>query len=174
MGDERYPIGKFALPPTITEEMRAAYVSQIAEAPGALALAVSGLSEAQLDTPCRAGGWNVRQIVHHLPDIHLNAYVRFKLALTEDEPAIRPYQEARSAGLPEAGSAGIEISLEFLSAVHRRWIACIEFLPPTAFARRFRHPVIGVMSLSEQLALYAWHGRHHTAQIVSLRRKMGW
>jgi uncharacterized damage-inducible protein DinB len=174
MADERYPIGKFEMPMTITQEMRDEYVRQIAATPAALIRAVSGLSEEQLDTQYRAGGWNVRQVVHHLPDSHLNAYVRFKLALTEDEPTIRPYQEARWAELPEARSAGVEISLELLSAVHRRWVACIESLPPQAFQRRFRHPEIGVMTLSEQLALYAWHGRHHTAHVTALRHKMGW
>lgn len=174
MTDERYPIGKFELPLSITPAMLAEYVSQITSAPAALAAAVCGLSEEQLDTPYRAGGWNVRQVVHHLPDSHLNAYVRFKLALTEDEPTIRPYQEARWAELPEARLAGVEISLELLSAVHRRWVACIESLPPEVFTRRFRHPDVGVMTLSEQLALYSWHGRHHTAQITTLRQKMGW
>jgi uncharacterized damage-inducible protein DinB len=174
MTDERYPIGKFELPMSISQAMLSEYVRQIASAPAALAAAVSGLNEEQLDTPYRAGGWNVRQVVHHLPDSHLNAYVRFKLALTEDEPTIRPYQEARWAELPEARHAGVEISLDLLSAVHRRWVACIESLPPHLFTRRFRHPDIGVMTLSEQLALYSWHGRHHTAQITVLRQKMGW
>ena len=172
--DERYPIGKFMPPPSFKTSVRAEFVKQIAAAPAEMRAAVAGLTEDQLDTPYRRGGWTVRQVVHHLPDSHLNAYVRFKLALTEDEPTIRPFSEARWAELPEARAGGIELSLNLLEAVHRRWVACIEGLPEEAFERRFRHPDWGVVSLNEQLALYAWHGRHHAAHIACLRKRMGW
>lgn len=174
MCDERYPIGRFVPPPFVTAAMRAELVQQLASLPAELRAAVAGLTEPQLDTPYRPGGWTVRQVVHHVPDSHLNGYVRFKLALTEDEPTIRPYHEARWAELPEARSAGTELSLALLDAVHHRWVACISILPDEAFERRFRHPEHGVMSLKEQLALYAWHGRHHTAHITALRKKMRW
>jgi uncharacterized damage-inducible protein DinB len=170
----RYPIGKYEPPPFIDATRRAGLVGQIASAPAGLRAAVAGLTDDQLDTPYRPGGWTVRQVVHHLPDSHLNAYVRFKLALTEDEPTIRPYDEARWAEVPEARTAGTELSLSLLDAVHRRWVACIGSLSEETFQRRFRHPELGVMSLDEQLSLYSWHGRHHTAQILSLRRRMGW
>lgn len=172
--DERYPIGKFVSPAEFNSAVRELLVRQIASAPAELRSAVAGLADQQLDTPYRAAGWTVRQIVHHLPDSHLNAYVRFKLALTEDEPTIRPYNQARWAELPEAMNAGTELSLSLLEAVHRRWVASIDGLPPELFQRRFRHPEIGVMSLNELLAMYAWHGRHHTAQITSLRKRMRW
>ncbi len=172
--EERYPIGKFVAPSQFNSAVRGQYVSQLASAPAELRAAVAGLTEQQLDTPYRDGGWTVRQVVHHLPDSHLNGYVRFKLALTEDEPTIRPYNEARWAELPEARSAGTELSLGLFEAVQKRWVASIRDLDEEVFERRFRHPERGVMSLNEQLAMYAWHGRHHTAQITSLRKRMAW
>jgi uncharacterized damage-inducible protein DinB len=172
--DERYPIGKFTAPLLFNPAVREQCVRQLAAAPAELRAAVAGLSEQQLDTPYRAGGWTVRQVVHHLPDSHLNGYVRFKLALTEDEPTIRAYNEARWAELPEARSAGAELSLALFEAVHKRWVASIQDSPEEAFERRFRHPERGVMSLNEQLAMYAWHGSHHTALITCLRKRMGW
>ena len=172
--DERYPIGRFVPPAVFNSTVRDEIVKQIASAPAELRSAVAGLTDQQLNTPSRAGGWTVRQIVHHLPDSHLNGYVRFKLALTEDEPTIRPYNQARWAELPEAMNAGTESSLLLLEAVHRRWVACIDCLTEEVFERRLRHPETGVLSLNEQLAMYAWHGRHHTAQITSLRKRMGW
>jgi len=172
--DQRYPIGKYIPPTEFNPAVRELLVKQIASAPTELRSAVAGLSDEQLDTPYRPAGWTIRQIVHHLPDSHLNAYVRFKLALTEDEPTIRPYNQARWAELPEAMTAGTEVSLALLEAVHRRWVTSIDDLPVELFERRFRHPEIGVMTLNELLAMYAWHGRHHTAQIVSLRKRMRW
>ncbi len=172
--DERYPIGKYAPPAAFNPAVRAMLVNQIASAPVELRSAVAGLTEQQLDAPYRAGGWTIRQVVHHLPDSHLNAYVRFKLALTQDEPTILPYNEARWAELPEAKSAGTEISLALFESLHKRWVACIGGLAEEMFERRFRHPELGVMTLHQQLAMYAWHGKHHTAQITCLRKRMGW
>ena len=172
--DPRYPIGPFLPPGTVGAELRASFVDTIERTPAALRAAVAGLDEARLDTPYRQGGWTVRQVVHHLPDSHLNAYVRFKLALTEDEPTIRPYQEARWAETPEARRGDIAMSLALLEALHERWTACLRALPVTAFSRTFVHPESGRWTLDRLLALYAWHGRHHVAQITSLRRRLGW
>lgn len=172
--DPRYPIGKYSKPPVIDSALRIQSVKQIEVAPAALRLAVEHLSDSQLDTPYRDGGWTVRQVVHHLPDSHLNAYVRFKLALTEDLPVVKPYDEALWAQIPEATHAPIASSLDLLDALHRRWIACIRELSDHHFNRKFRHLELGDMSLDEQLAHYAWHGRHHIAQITSLKQRMGW
>jgi uncharacterized damage-inducible protein DinB len=172
--DHAYPIGRFTAPTHYDDASREEFVQQIAAAPGAMRAAVEGLTAAQLDTPYRAGGWTVRQVVHHVPDSHLNAYVRFKLALTEEEPTIRPYDQALWAVLPEAASGPIGYSLDLLEALHERWVACIRLVPAGAFARKFRHPELGLMSLDQQLALYAWHGRHHVAQITSLAMREGW
>ena len=172
--DLAYPIGRFVAPATVDAAARAALVAQIEGAPRALRAAVEGLDDRQLDTPYRPEGWTVRQVVHHLPDSHMNAYVRFKLALTESEPTIRPYDEAAWARVPEAASGPIGPSLALLEALHARWVASIRSLPAAAFARTFRHPELGVMSLDRLLALYAWHGRHHVAHITSLAAREGW
>lgn len=172
--DPRYPIGKFQAPARIDRRTRENLIAQIAAAPAALRAAVVGLAEAELATPYRDGGWTVRQVVHHLPDSHMNAYIRFKFALTESEPTIKPYDEARWAELPEARSGPVDLSLDLLAALHRRWVTCMEELPAKSFDRRFHHPEIGVMSLNDLVALYAWHGRHHTAQITTLGERLGW
>lgn len=172
--DPRYPIGRFEAPKRFDVPVRTAFVEQIAAAPAALRHAVAGLSARQLDTPYRDGGWTVRQLVHHLPDSHLNAYTRFKLALTEDEPLIRTYEEALWAELPEARVAEVALSLALLDALHARWVTAIRVLPAAAFARTLRHPDLGVMSVDLLLALYAWHGRHHVAHVTALRARMGW
>jgi len=172
--DVRYPIGKFKRPERFDAAQRAEYIREIAEAPRILRLAVSGLNASQLDTPYRQGGWTVRQVVHHLPDSHMNAYVRLKLALTEPEPAIKTYDEARWSELPDARNAPVEISLSLLEALHARWVACLRGLANEDFEKNFRHPELGRMSLNNQLALYAWHGKHHIAHITSLRSRMGW
>ncbi len=172
--DLRYPIGKYQKPPVIDSALRIQSVKYIEAAPAALRAAVAHLTDSQLDTPYREGGWTVRQVVHHLPDSHINAYVRFKLALTEDLPVIKPYDEAQWAQIPEAASAPVAISLDLLDALHRRWIACIRELSDSHFKREFRHLELGDMNLNEQLAYYAWHGRHHIAQIASLKQRMGW
>ncbi|MDQ3223410.1 MAG: putative metal-dependent hydrolase [Gemmatimonadota bacterium] len=150
-------------------------IGEIAAAPGHLREAVAGLTAEQLETPYRPAGWTVRQVVHHLPDSHLNAYTRIKLALTEEEPTIKPYEEARWAELPDARTGPIEPSLALLESLHQRWLLLLRQLRPSDFERRFRHPEHGrIFQVEEAVAMYAWHGRHHVAHITSLRRRMGW
>jgi len=172
--DLRYPIGPFTIDSTPTHEQIQRAVAEIAKAPTRLRAAVERLSPDQLDTPYRPGGWTVRQVVHHVPDSHLNSYCRFKLALTEDEPVIRAYQEDRWAELEEARTAPVEVSLALLESLHRRWVLMLNSLASSDFQRTFRHPDIGVVSLAQNVCLYAWHGRHHTAHITSLREREGW
>lgn len=175
MTDERYPIGKFIAPPGagLKAAEREAYVDQIAAAPANFRRAVAGLDDAQLDTPYRAGGWTVRQVAHHLPDSHMNAYLRFKWGLTEDLPAIKTYEEKDWAKTPET-RAPIAMSLDLLTALHVRWVTLLRGMAPADFARTIDHPESGRMSLDTLLAHYAWHGRHHTAHVTSLRQRMGW
>ena len=171
----RYPIGQFAFTGPQTAGTRGACIARIEAAPAAIRRAVEGLSEAQLDTSYREGGWTVRQVVHHVPDSHLNAYTRFRLALTEPTPTIRPYQEHRWAELPDARSAPIEPSLALLEALHRRWALLLRSLDPAEWELRYLHPEHGrEWTLDEALAMYAWHGEHHTAHITRLRARMGW
>jgi uncharacterized protein (DUF952 family) len=172
--DLAFPIGRFEPPPRFDAETRSVHIAELEAAPGALRATLDEFTESQLDTPYRPGGGTVRQVVHHLPDSHANAYVRFRLALTEDAPTIRPYDEALWAQLPDARTAPVEVSLTLLACLHARWVACIRALPDQSFERTFVHPELGVMSLNHQLALYAWHGRHHVAHISSLARRMGW
>jgi hypothetical protein len=172
--DLRYPIGKFDLKEPVTPEHVAEFIRQIAAAPTRMREVVAGLSDAQLDTPYRPGGWTVRQVVHHVPDSHLNSYVRFRLALTEDEPTIKPYDEGRWAALPDARTAPVDLSLALLDNLHRRWVLLLESLTPAEWDRRFRHPELGVRTLRQTVAMYAWHGRHHVAHIQALRLRMGW
>jgi hypothetical protein len=174
MNDLRYPVGKFVAPASLTSAERGALIQQIEDAPGHLRRAVAGLSEAQLATPYRPEGWTVRQVAHHVPDSHMNAYVRFRLALTEDEPTIRPYREERWAELPDSQSAPLEISLSLLEALHRRLTLVLRNIRAEEWTRRLRHPDIGLMTLETLLADYAWHGRHHVAHITSLRERSGW
>ena len=172
--DLRYPIGKYEPKAPLSPAERANAISQIAAAPKSLRDAVAGLSQEQLDTPYRPGGWTVRQVVHHLPDSHLNAYVRFKLALTEDEPTIKPFDEARWAELQDSRETPVEVSLALLEALHQRWDVLLRSLRPEDFARRLRHPERGLMTLDDMVGIYAWHGRHHVAHITSLREREGW
>lgn len=174
MADIRYPIGKFSFDGTLTEEQKTKFLDDIEQTPARLEAAVRGLSDKQLDTPYREGGWTVRQVVHHVPDSHLNSYMRFKLALTEEEPTIRTYKEDRWAELPEAKSAPIAPSLALLSSLHMRWMLMLRALQPADWKRTFRHPEIGLMTLEKTLALYAWHGKHHVAHVTGLRERMGW
>jgi hypothetical protein len=174
MSDPRFPVGRFTPPAVITPEDRERYLREIEEAPGRLREAVSGLTEDQLDTPYRDGGWTVRQVVHHVPDSHINSYVRFRLALTEEEPTIRPYLEDRWAELADARTAPVEVSLGLLESIHRRWALLLRSLNNEQWALRFRHPELGVVPLDRNLALYAWHGRHHVAHVTSLRDRRGW
>ncbi|MDQ3138534.1 MAG: putative metal-dependent hydrolase [Gemmatimonadota bacterium] len=175
MTDLRYPIGQFSYDGAMTSARRAGCVARIAAAPGRLRAAVSGLDDARLDTPYRPGGWTVRQVIHHVPDSHLNAYTRIRLALTEDTPTIKPYEEARWAELPDARTLPVEVSLTLLDALHARWVALLGCLGAADGARRFRHPEHGrLMTVDELLAMYAWHGEHHAAHVTGLRERMGW
>jgi hypothetical protein len=175
MEDPRYPIGPFRFEGKADPSQLEQWIAEIASAPGYLRAAVAGLTPTQLDTPYRDQGWTVRQVVHHLPDSHINAYTRTKLALTEKEPTIKPYEEARWAELPDGRGGPIEVSLTLLDCLHRRWVLLLRELSPHDFHRRFRHPEHGrTIALDELVAMYAWHGRHHVAQITSLRSRMGW
>jgi uncharacterized damage-inducible protein DinB len=173
--DLRYPIGPFRFDGNASTARREQWIGDVAAAPAQLRAAVAGLTSAQLDTPYREGGWTVRQVVHHVPDSHLNAYTRIKLALTEEEPTIKPYDEGRWAELPDAREGEIEPSLDLLEHLHQRWLMLLRQLKTADFSRQFRHPEHGrIFKLSEVLALYAWHGRHHVAHITALRHRMGW
>jgi uncharacterized damage-inducible protein DinB len=174
MTDQRYPIGKFSYEGSLNENQKLAFLNDIAQAPTELRAAVKGLSDSQLDTPYRAEGWTVKQVVHHVPDSHLNSYVRFKLALTEDEPTIKPYAEDRWAKLADSTATPIEVSLTLLDSLHDRWVRLLRSLTPEQWKRTFRHPELGPMTLEKTLALYAWHGKHHVAHITELRRRMSW
>lgn len=170
----RYPVGKFEFPQSVSAADLAQFLDQIAETPARMRAAVSGLSDAQLDTPYRPGGWTVRQLAHHVPDSHMNSYVRFRLALTEDSPLIKPYDEARWAELADATTLPVEPSLTLLESLHARWVPLLRSLSPTDWKRSFRHPELGLVTLENNAALYAWHGRHHVAHITSLRTRMNW
>lgn len=174
MSDPRYPIGKFDLSAKPTENERAALIADIERAPSALRAAVQGLSPAQIETPYRDGGWTVKQVVHHVPDSHMNAYIRFKLALTEEEPTIKPYEEARWAQLEDSLSTPLEVSLSLMDSLHHRWVRVLKAITPEQWQRTFRHPEMGVLTLEQSLVLYAWHGKHHTAHITELRKRKGW
>jgi uncharacterized damage-inducible protein DinB len=178
MADLRYPIGKFEwIPPENEEQIakrRVHYTDVLAKLPSNMAAAVSGLNAQQLDTPYRPEGWTVRQVVHHVPDSHLNAYVRFKLALTEDNPTIRPYDEAKWARLPDSAITPIEVSLQLLAGLQSRWVDLVRSMQQADFARTLVHPERGTLTLDQMLAMYAWHSAHHTAHITSLRQRMGW
>ena len=171
--DLRYPIGDFTPPAAITPAMRMDAIAAIAQAPSKMRDAVRGLSESQLDTPYRPGGWTVRQVVHHVPDSHLNAYVRVKLALTEDNPTIKPYDQDAFAQLPDQ-KLPIDVSLTLLETLHVRWIAVLNTLTPGQFARPLVHPEIGSISVDYLVQLYGWHSRHHVAHITRLREREGW
>lgn len=172
--DPRYPIGKFNGQPPANDAERERFLRDIDETPAKMRAAVKGLSEQQLDTPYREGGWSVRQLVHHVPDSHLNSYIRFKWALTEDEPTIKPYAEDRWAKLEDSKVTPIEVSLALLDSLHRRWSDLLHSLRSEDWKRKVRHPESGILTLDKMLALYAWHGRHHVAHITSLRERMGW
>lgn len=172
--EPRYPIGKFEMLKEVTPALRQQAIAAIAETPANLRAAVKGLNEAQLDTPYRDGGWTVRQVVHHVPDSHMNAYIRLKLALTEEKPTIRPYDETTWAELADAKSAAIEVSQSLLDSVHARWDRVWRSLKPQHFSRTLIHPEHGERMVDWLLFLYEWHGKHHTAHITELRKRMGW
>ena len=169
----RYPIGRFHAQPTPLAGERTAHIDTLRQLPARLRDALKGLNDARLDTPYRDGGWTVRQLVHHIADSHMNSYVRFKLALTEDWPTIKPYDEAAWAGLPD-NKLSIEPSLELTAALHLRWVALLESMTEDDFSKGFNHPERGRQNLATTLALYDWHSRHHTAHITALRARQGW
>jgi hypothetical protein len=167
--DLRYPVGPCEYPASVSPEARAQHIKDIAALPERLRTAVRGLDERQLDTPYRPGGWTARQVVHHLADSHMNAFVRFRLALTESQPTIKPYDEKTWAELIDSRSAPIEPSLELLNGLHQRWVLLLSAMSDDDFARIFHHPEVGTMRLDTYLATYGWHCRHHVAHILSVR-----
>jgi hypothetical protein len=169
-----YPIGKFEPPPVVTPEMRTRFIEDIAAGPAHLREAVRGLSDQQLDTCYRPGGWTVRQVVHHLADSHINSYCRFRLALTETEPAVKAYEEKDWAELADAKTMPVEVSLALLENLHSRWVGLVRSLGDADFARTYRHSEMGPVRLDTNLALYSWHSKHHAAHITGLRDRMGW
>ncbi len=175
MSDLSYPIGKFEWPAAVTPAERARLIAQIDMLPRQFRAAVAGLTPRQLDTPYRPGGWTVRQLIHHLPDSHMNAYIRSKLALTENQPTIKPYEQQLWAELADSRDTPVEVSLMLLDALHGRWVALLRSLDSEGFSRTVVHPEQGRhMSVDDILAYYAWHGAHHTAHITALRDRMGW
>ena len=174
MSDPRYPIGRFDGKAPADEAERSRFIGDIEETPARLRAAIRGLSEEQLNTPYREGGWTVRQVIHHVPDSHLNSYIRFKLALTEDEPTIKPYMEDRWAQLADSRLTPIETSLTLLDSLHQRWVLLLRSFTAEDWKRSFRHPEMGLLSLDKTVALYSWHGKHHVAHITALRERKGW
>ena len=172
--DLRYPIGRFARPASFTEASRAAAIAAIADTPMRLRDAVHGLSDMQLNTPYRPEGWTVRQVVHHVPDSHINAYVRTRLALTEENPAVKTYDETKWAELADAKSMPVDVSLAMLEAIHARWVTLLRAMTPAQFSRTFNHPENGPTTLDTMVAMYGWHGAHHVAHLRELRRREGW
>ena len=174
MEDLRYPVGRFSRPDSLTPAARRDAIDLVAQCPANLRALVTGLDEAQLETSYRPDGWSVRQLVHHVPDSHANAYIRFKLALTEDTPTIKTYDEAAWARLPDSQTTPVETSLVMLEVIHDRWIRLLQAMSATDFERTLNHPENGIMSLDQMLAMYAWHSRHHVAHIRNLRQRNGW
>ncbi len=172
--DPRYPIGPFELDSDITPAKYRQWLQQLRQTPQALRQAVEGLSEEQLDTPYREGGWTVRQVVHHMADSHLNGYQRSKLALTETHPRIAPYNEKAWANLPDVEQTPIEVSLQLLAAVHERWVNLLGTLDEDDLTRTYDHPEEGEKTVGGSVQTYAWHGRHHVAHITTLRHRQGW
>jgi uncharacterized damage-inducible protein DinB len=173
MDELRYPVGRFTRAPSCAPSERAEYIATLRDLPDRLDAAVRGLDDPQLDTPYRDGGWTLRQVVHHIADSHMNSYVRFKLALTEHEPVIKPYDETAWATLPD-NRMPVDVSLALTRALHQRWVALLEAMTEKDFEKNIAHPERGLEDLATSLALYAWHSRHHTAHITSLRARMGW
>jgi uncharacterized damage-inducible protein DinB len=172
--DLRYPIGHADRKSSLTPQERRAAIDAIAAAPAALRAAVKNLTDAQLDTPYRPGGWTVRQVVHHVADSHMNAYTRLRLALTEDNPTIKPYDEAAWARLPDAISLPIGVSLDLLDRIHERMVHLLRATSDADFQRKLNHPENGPMTMDSLLTTYAWHGRHHTAHVTALSQRMKW
>ena len=171
--DLSYPIGKMDATSPLTTAQRSAGIDAIAAAPANLRKAVHGLTDAQLDTPYRPGGWTIRQVVHHVADSHLNAYVRFRLAFTEDNPTVKPYEEGEWARLPDY-SMPVAVSLALLDSLHERLVTLLRNTPETAFARTVMHPQNGPMTADALVSVYSWHGKHHAAHVTGLRDRMHW
>ncbi len=178
MSDLRYPIGNFEWKePGDEKELaknRERCIEVLSRLPSQMRAALQGLSAEQLGTPYRPDGWTVRQVAHHVPDSHMNAYIRFKLALTEEQPPIKPYDEAAWALLPDTMTTPVEVSLQLLAALHSRWVDLINGMRPSDFGRTLDHPERGLLTLDHMLALYAWHSAHHLAHITSLGERLGW
>jgi len=174
MADFRYPIGRFVPDTNPTPATRASHIETISSLPSRMRKAIAGLTEQQWKTPYREGGWTVQQVVHHVPDSHLNAYVRFKLAVTESNPTIKPYDETAWASLKDSELTPVEVSLTLLESLHARWTVLLRSLKPEDFQRSFVHPESGPHDVDWLLSLYSWHGNHHVAHITSLRERMGW
>jgi uncharacterized damage-inducible protein DinB len=174
MSDPRYPVGPFVSRTELTPDERRVMIEEIAETPARFRAAVSGLDEAQLNTPYREGGWTVREVAHHVPDSHMNAFLRFKFALTEDNPTIKPYDEATWAKLADVRETPVEVSLALLDALHARWTVLLRTLKDEDFRRTLVHPEHGPRTVDWLLAMYSWHGRHHTGHVTSLRERMRW
>ena len=170
----RYPIGRFEPPSQVDQDQIESWISDIEALPGDLRRTVRGLTETQLDTPFRPGGWTIRQVIHHLPDSHINSFIRFKLALTEDRPEIKPYFEDRWAELADYSEAPVAASLDLLDGLHRRWVALLRSLTEQDLERTFIHPESGLVNLPETIGSYAWHGQHHLAHIREAIRREGW
>jgi hypothetical protein len=171
--DLSYPVGRFDFQAVRTADTRRAAIDDIASLPAKMRQAVSGLTDARLDTPYRPGGWTVRQLVHHVADSHMNGFIRTKLALTEDNPTIKPYAQDAWAALPDT-RLPIELSLSILDAVHQRWATVIRSLNDSHFARTFVHPENGLMTIDTQIHQYGWHSRHHVAHVTGVRQREGW
>lgn len=172
--DPRYPIGRFDRNINVSKEMRIDFIKTIEKLPAQLRKEVEDLTPQQLDTPYRDGGWTIRRVIHHIPDSHLNAYVRFKLALTEDSPQIKTYDEHLWAELKDSFETPVSVSLTLLESLHTRWAILLRSLSDEQFERTFQHPEWGNISLSKTIALYAWHSKHHLAHITELKKRMGW
>lgn len=173
--DPRFPIGPFQSRTELNPDERRGMIDEIAAAPARMREAVRGLTDEQLDTPYRDGGWTLRQVVHHVPDSHLNAYSRLKLALTENEPVIRPYDEALWAQLDDVRTTPVEVSLTLLESLHARWVGLLRSMKDEDFRRTFKHPDHpGTQTLDWLVAMYSWHSRHHVAHITALREQKGW
>jgi hypothetical protein len=172
--DLRYPVGKFQRPAALSDADRKTAIDAIASLPAGISAAVHGLSDTQLDTPYRPGGWTVRQVVHHVADSHINGYCRLKFALAENEPTIKPYDENVWATFADATTMPVAPSLALLEALHARWVTVLRSLSGNQFSRTYNHPETGMQNIDSHIANYAWHGRHHTAHITELRKREHW
>ena len=174
MSDPRYPIGKFTPPTEYSRDLRASFVRDIAAVPAAFKVAIDGLSAEARLTPYREGGWTIAQVVHHVADSHMHAYLRMKFAATEDVPTIKAYNEGMWAAFPDASDPDVDSSLALIESLHARWTAFLIRLPQADYERGLMHPERGPLTIDRMVALYAWHGRHHVAHITELRKQKGW